>query len=233
MLPHPFDLLPSSASTLRRVKKGAVLFRRDDPATAMYHVIAGQVHLLRHTRQGDDVIIHRAHCDESFAEAALFSARYHCDAVAAVDTDLVRIDKSHALVRMKRDPYFAIAISARFAGQIQIYRRRLEIIAIRDARSRVFAAAADGMLTGSIKQVAAQIGLTHEAVYRALSSLVRAGKLIKTGRGCYRLEGSALANEHADIGTGAGALREQFGEFGQHGLEIGLEREGRVDDHQA
>ena len=233
MLPHPFDLLPPSASTPRRVKKGAVLFHREDPATAMYHVIAGQVHLLRHTRQGDDVIIHRVHCNESFAEAALFSATYHCDAVAAADTELVRIDKVPALVRMKRDPDFAIAISARFAGQIQRYRRRLEIVAIRDARSRVFAAAADGMLTGSIKQAAAQIGLTHEAVYRALSSLVRSGRMTKTGRGCYSLAASALADEHADVGSGAGALREQLGEFGQHGLEVGLEREGRVDDHQA
>ncbi|MBU2486676.1 MAG: Crp/Fnr family transcriptional regulator [Alphaproteobacteria bacterium] len=169
------------------MKKGVALFHRDDPATAMYHVISGQVHLLRHTRQGDEVVIHRAHDDESFAEAALFSPVYHCDAVAGADSELVRIDKIAALERMKTDPDFAIAISARFAGQIQNYRRRLEIVAIRDAKARVFAAVADGMLTGNIKPVAAQIGLTHEAIYRALSSLARAGRLIKTGRGRYRL----------------------------------------------
>ena len=153
----------------------------------MYHVISGQVHLLRHTRQGDEVIIHRAQADESFAEAALFSPVYHCDAVAAADTELVRIDKAATLERMQQDPDFAIAISARFAGQIQNYRRRLEIVAIRDAKARVFAAVADGMLSGHIKSGAAQIGLTHEAVYRALSSLVRAGRLTKAGRGSYRL----------------------------------------------
>lgn len=153
----------------------------------MYHVISGQVHLLRLTRQGDEVIIHRARADESFAEAALFSPVYHCDAVAAADSELVRVDKAAVLEGMKRDPDFAIAIAARFAGQIQNYRRRLEIVAIRDAKARVFAAVADGMLSGHIKAGAAQIGLTHEAVYRALSSLVSSGKLIKTGRGNYRL----------------------------------------------
>lgn len=181
------------------MKKGIALFHRDDPATAMYQVISGQVHLLRHTRQGDEVIIHRAHGDESFAEAALFSAAYHCDAVAAADSELLRIDKTAVLERMKQDPDFAMAIAARFAGQIQNYRRRLQIIAIRDAKARVFAALADGMLTGSIKPAAAQIGLTHEAMYRALSSLVRAGRLIKTGRGSYRLKGSALADQQPHL----------------------------------
>jgi CRP-like cAMP-binding protein len=199
MLPPPFDLLPSSALTPRSVKKGQALFRRNDPATAMYHVTLGQVHLLRHTRRGDEVIIHRAHADESFAEAALFSAAYHCDAVAASETELVRVDKAAILERMKQDPDFAVAMCARFAGQIQNYRRRLETVAIRDARSRVFAAVADGMLTGDIKSMAAQIGLTHEAVYRALSSLVRAGRLVKTGRGSYRLEGSALADQESNL----------------------------------
>lgn len=199
MLPYPFDLLPPSALTPRSVKKGGSLFRRNDPTTAMYHLTAGQVHLLRHTRQGDEVIIHRAHADESFAEAALFSPAYHCDAVAAADSELLRIDKAAVLERMKQDPDFAMAIAARFAGQIQNYRRRLEIIAIRDAKARVFAAVADGMLTGSIKPAAAQIGLTHEAVYRALSSLVRAGRLVKTGRGSYRLEGSALADQEPNL----------------------------------
>jgi len=187
MLPSPFDLLPSSATSSRTVKKGAALFHRNDPATAMYHVRTGQVHLLRQTSQGDEVVIHRVDNDESFAEAALFSPVYHCDAVAAADTELVRIDKASILVRMKQDPDFALAISARFAGQIQNYRRRLEILAIRNARSRVFAAVADGMFSGEVKAGAAQIGLTHEAVYRALSSLVRAGRLIKTGRGRYLL----------------------------------------------
>ncbi|WP_290775775.1 Crp/Fnr family transcriptional regulator [Hoeflea sp.] len=187
MLPSPFHLLPSSASTSRTLRKGAALFHRNDPATAMYHVRTGQVHLLRHTSQGDEVVIHRVDDDESFAEAALFSPVYHCGAVAAADTELVRIDKASILERMQQDPDFAIAISARFAGQIQNYRRRLEIVAIRDARSRVFAAVADGIFASQVKAGAAQIGLTHEAVYRALSSLVRAGRLIKTGRGRYRL----------------------------------------------
>ncbi|MEM5473346.1 Crp/Fnr family transcriptional regulator [Hoeflea sp. AS60] len=187
MLPHTFGLLPSAASAPKFLKKGVSLFRRNDPATAMYYVLAGQVDLLRYTSQGDEVVIHRACARETFAEAGLFSDSYHCDAVAAADTELVRIDKSAVLQRMQLEPDFAIAISARFAGQIQNYRRRLEVVAIRDATNRVFAAVGDGMLTVSIKTFAAQIGLTHEAVYRALAALVRCGRLTKTGRGSYVL----------------------------------------------
>ena len=199
MLPHPLNLLPPSALTLKLLRKGVPLFHRNDPAKALYHVNIGIVHLLRYTRNGDEVIVHRAHGNEGFGEAALFSPVYHCDAVTAADTELVCIDKAAVLELMKADPNFAIAVSAHFAAQIQNYRRRLEILAIRDARDRVFAAVADGMLDGNIKLVAAQIGLTHEAMYRALSSLVRTGRLIKTGRGCYELKESVLAHQHANL----------------------------------
>ncbi|WP_299864662.1 Crp/Fnr family transcriptional regulator [uncultured Hoeflea sp.] len=187
MLPEPFQSLPVSAITTALIAEGAALFRRDDPGKAIFLVQSGGFKLLRYTRQGDEIVIHRAGPGESFAEAALFSPRYHCDAIATADARVIRIEKPAVLKLMRIDPEFALAISARFAGQIQDYRRRLEILAIRDAESRVFAAMADGFLTSDIKTLAAQIGLTHEAVYRALAVLVRKGRLIKTGRGAYAL----------------------------------------------
>ena len=187
MLPSPFNLLPASALSKQDLTKGTTLFRRNDPATAMFYVVSGQLELLRYTGQGDEVVIHRALFGETFAEAAVFSDIYHCDAVASETAVVVRISKESVLDEMRADSEFAMAISARFAGQIQNYRRRLEVLAIRDAKSRVFAALADGMLSGSIKSFAAQIGLTHEAVYRALSALTRSGRLVKTARGDFKL----------------------------------------------
>jgi hypothetical protein len=109
--------------------------------------------------------------------------------VIAAEPDRIhrQISKAAVLERMRTDQDFAVAISARFAGQIQDYRRRIEITAIRNASDRVFAAVADGLLSRDIKSFAGLIGLSHEATYRALAALTQQGRLIKTGRGTYAL----------------------------------------------
>ena len=61
------------------------------------------------------------------------------------------------------------------------------MLTIRSAEERVLAAVSDGLLDGSIKRFAAEIGLTHEATYRTLARLVSREKLRKTGRGSYSL----------------------------------------------
>lgn len=189
MLPSPFHLLPPPALSRRPVERGTVIARRDDRANAVYFLESGSVALVRYTELGDEIVIHRPQPGETFCEAALFSPFYHCDVIATETTQLIAINKTAVLDQMRNDPDFALAVSERFAGQIQEGRRRLEILAIRDARSRVFAAVADGLLGSDIKSLASFIGLTHEATYRALSSLVRSGKLIKTGRGRYAISG--------------------------------------------
>ena len=78
-------------------------------------------------------------------------------------------------------------MASRFAHQVQTYRRRLEILAIRSAEQRVLEAVWDGMMKNDITSFAATIGLTREATYRALAALARSGRLRKTARGTYCL----------------------------------------------
>lgn len=187
MLPRPFNLLPREALSARKLERASAIVRRDDPAEAMFFIKSGRADLLRYTEQGDEIVIHRARAGETICEAALFSPRYHCDVIAAEPAEFTVISKAAVLERMRTDQDFAVAISARFAGQIQDYRRRIEITAIRNANNRVFAAVADGLLSRDIKSFSGLIGLSHEATYRALAALAKQGRLIKTGRGAYAL----------------------------------------------
>lgn len=189
MLPKPFHLLAPTALSRKMLDRGAVVARREDRADALFFLESGSVSLVRYTGLGDEIVIHRAQAGETMCEAALFSPAYHCDVIATEPTQLITISKAAVLGQMRNDLDFALAVSAQFAGQIQEGRRRLEILAIRDARSRVFAAVADGLLGPDIKSLASFIGLSHEATYRALASLANSGRLIKTGRGQYRLPG--------------------------------------------
>lgn len=187
MLPSPFDTLPKSAQRSCDLLAGTALFHQGNPTRGLFYLQTGQVHLERTTEQGDDILIHREKPNETFAEASLFSAGYHCNAVIVEDSHLIELKRREVLARFQTDPHFAVALADRFAKQVQGYRRRLELVAIRRADERVFAALADGGLEDGIKTFASEIGLTHEATYRALAKLVKKQRIYKMGRGKYSL----------------------------------------------
>lgn len=185
MLPNPLDQLPDAARFSFRIKKGTVLFRQGDKPQAYYFVERGIVRLVRHSSTGDEITIHRSLPEETFAEASLFADENHCDAIAECDAVLFRLDKKTTLDLMENNPRFAKLLAARFAQQVQHYRRRIEFLSIRSAERRVLTAVEEGWLTTDIKRFANQIGLSHEATYRALSKLVQKGRLHKIARGHY------------------------------------------------
>ncbi len=188
MLPSPFHLVPSTAQRNCRLEAGEVAFRQDDKTRGLFYVLVGKIELRRFTEAGQSVIIHRAKGGETFAEASLFSENYHCDAIATTKCHLIELDRAMIMQMFYSDPDFALAIAKRFAGQNQNYRRKLEILAIKSAEKRVLAAIVEGLLNENIKDFAAEIGLTHEAVYRGLARLVVKGLLVKTGRGRYEVK---------------------------------------------
>ena len=187
MLPNPFSALPAKLLTLQEVSSGEAVFAMGEKPTGFFYVIEGEFHLLRNTEAGDPAVIHRAYTGEFFAEASLFSDTYHCIAEAKANTRLIKIDREGTLNFMTTNARFSNDLSAYLARQVQSYRSLIEVRSIRSAEERVLAAVADGWLKGSVVSFATQIGLTHEATYRALSSLVRRNVLKRTGRGQYNL----------------------------------------------
>lgn len=181
----PFHRLPADAVTVLPVGQGAVIFRQGDRATGLFRVIRGSVVLRRATATGAPVVLHRATTGQLFAEASVFSAEYHCDAVCTQDGDVARIDKAAVAQALRADPDFAESFARLLAVQVQQYRQILELMSIQSARDRVLSAVHSGLLSGSVVEFSARIGLTHEACYRALRRLVDEGRLVKTARGRY------------------------------------------------
>lgn len=183
--PSPFDTLADNALHYRELGSGHQLFRQGAKTTAMYYLQNGTITLSRWGANGDEVIIHTAHDGESFAEAALFSDSYHCNAQTRTACVLWEISKPALLSAFSTEPAFALELTAKFARQVQVLRHQKELLAIRSAPERVYAAMCEGMLTSDIKLFAASIGLAHETVYRALAKLVAEGRVVKTAWGLY------------------------------------------------
>lgn len=188
------DWLPASVrerSTHRKLAAGEALFRQGDRAAAIFAVEHGRVRLIRHTVDDREVALHTARRGELFAEAALFSDAYQCDAVATTNSAVRAYPKRELLTALRGDPALAEHFMAVLARQVHALRTRLEERNIRSARERVLhhlalTAGPDGRtvrIDGRLMDLAAEIGLSHEVLYRTLAALEKDGLISRTRSG--------------------------------------------------
>ena len=186
-LPSPLNELPEKDRRIRCFSVNEQVFSQGEQTRGVFYLVSGEVKMVRVTEDGHEILIHRAVADTLFAEASLFTETYHCDAIVSKDAYLVECSRASILRAYKSDTDFSIAIGALFAEQLQTTRKRLELLSIRNAEERVFAALVEGLLIDDVKSFAADISLSAEATYRALGKLSKVGKVRKTGYGRYEI----------------------------------------------
>jgi CRP-like cAMP-binding protein len=185
-----FESLATKPPARRELDSGERLFRAGDRVTALYVIAAGRLKLVRTSIGGSEVTLHRAGKGESFAEPSLFSERYHCDAVAEIASEVLVYSKADIISGFEAKPERMMVLLRHLGGQVQALRARAEILSIHAATERLMCyfrlqiPAGANVLNVDMtwKQVAAEIGLTHEALYRALARLEREGAIRRNGR---------------------------------------------------
>jgi CRP-like cAMP-binding protein len=200
------DWLPETvraAGTERALEAGQSLFRQGARTLGLYEVVRGKVRLARFDRSGREVVLYSASAGETIAEASLFSSTYHCEAVATTDAVVRLYPKALVLAELEGNPQAARAFMAMLARQVMNLRTSLEQRNIRSARERVrhylaVNLSADGQTVsppGSLKDLAARLGLTHEALYRTLADMQKDGE-IERGEGKIRVLRSPYDPDH-------------------------------------
>ena len=187
MLPDPFSHLTATACRTIDMQKGDVLFRQNQTTSGLYRVASGCVTLQRTGLGGETLTLHRAVSGGLFAEASVFSATYHCDAICTEAGSVIKIAKADVVATMQSDPAFAEGFTRLFAVQVQQYRAHIELLAIPSAKERILAAVQQGYFDGTVTELATCINLSHEACYRALRGLCDDGRMLQVGRGKYTL----------------------------------------------
>jgi len=174
------DLKPSGLSLV----KGEHLFFQGDQVESFYYLKTGKIKLIRHTVEGGQALIHVALAGETFAEASLFSSRYHCSAIAVSTSEIMRYKKSDLLIYLEQNPSAMKGLLKMFAQQVRDLRTVNEIKNIRSAKERILMFINNEMNAGKelclsmlLKDVAYKIGMTHETFYRELKKLEQAGVL--------------------------------------------------------
>jgi CRP-like cAMP-binding protein len=174
---------------VRTLAGGEPLFRQGEPATVVFLIARGRLRMVRHLASGDRITIHTGRTGELFAEGSLFSDVYQCDAIAAAPARVRACGKAEILAAIDSSPSTMLALLAQVTRSLHHARSMRELRNIRSADDRVvrhlhLSASKDGAVVFDrpLLEVAEDLGLTHEAYYRALATLARADVIKRTGR---------------------------------------------------
>lgn len=167
-----FGRIAAMAGEPSRFEPGETLFRQDDPVCSLFAVAEGTVRLVRHGSAGDAVILQRASRGDVVAEASIYSRTYHCGAECLAATAVLCVSAERFREVLSNDGAFALEWTAFLARSVQTARARTEILAahtIEERLARWRAWFGEMPEKGRWKDLAAEIGVTPEALYRALA----------------------------------------------------------------
>jgi CRP/FNR family transcriptional regulator, dissimilatory nitrate respiration regulator len=163
------------------------LFTTGQRPAWMYFVVDGEAVMSRCDREGRRLILQRA-SGTFLAEASLRSERYHCDAHVSGDSTLLRFQRDALRAAIDEDAPTRWAWIGMLAAEIRLQRSHAERMALRTVRERLLhlllvQSDAGGRLRlpGTRKDLAAQLGVSHEALYRAIATLTREQILLAEG----------------------------------------------------
>ena len=180
-LDNLFGEIPSF--TIKSYAPNEAIFNQGEKASHIYAVEKGQVKLERPTIEGRSIIMYTAYSGDSFAEAALFSEAYHCNAIAACASVVHFYPKQEILDILLSNPQKFLEFTALLSSQVRSLRSKLELRNILSARDRILqyllltATPGQSSITidSSLKDVAMELGLAQETLYRELSQLEEDG----------------------------------------------------------
>ena len=176
------------------VKKNDRVFLAGAMPVWMFYVIAGEVTLERTGMHGESVVLQRTR-QGFISEASLKVSRYHCDAVAVTDTHVIKVPVKALNHALDQDPAFASRWISMLNSEVRRLRLHLERLNMKSIRDRLIhlieTEGKDGRfpIPSGLKTLAGELGVTHEALYRAIAALQTEG-VIKKDDGCLVLKKS-------------------------------------------
>ena len=180
------NLLPKgllSECRSRPFSRGDHLFHQGKKPEYMYFVVSGEVILTRANLHGEPITLQR--CKGGFvSEASLLTDVYHCDAIAT-HSGLAITLPIQSLRDALMDSNFSLKWVQLLSKEIMRLRTQSERLGLKDIKSKlIHLIETDGksgtfQLQSDLKSMASEIGVTHEALYRAIATLEKEGLLIR------------------------------------------------------
>ena len=189
------DVLAAVAgfSRLKKLEKGAHLFRRQQCPEGFYVVQNGAINVHRFTSDGKERVIHVFRAPESLAEAYLATETLFFEDARALEPSMViMVPKREFLTLLLHRPELGLRILASLSRQLQELEGVLEDRQSKDVETRLaewlLRHIADGTSRMGVKlettksMVASEVGTSRETLSRTLAKFRKAGWLEVRGR---------------------------------------------------
>ena len=164
-------------------EKGDYLFHQGKKPEYMFFIVSGEAVLTRISSHGEPTILQR--CKGGFvSEASLLVDAYHCDAIATHNGQAITLPIK-SLREALADSKFSMKWVQLLSKEIMRLRTQSERLGLKDIRSKlIHLIETEGkqgvlILQSDFKSMASEIGVTHEALYRAIATLEKEGLLEK------------------------------------------------------
>lgn len=155
---------------------GDLLFRLGERPSAVLYLVSGEIRLTRRSTDGAEVVLQRSRSG-FFAEASMESDRYHCDGVASESGELLRFPVAAFREAVAHNAEFRNAWLGHLMREVRRLRAQCERLSLNGAAARVLHYIETEGTNGTVvlsqtkKVWAAELGLSHEALYRTLRKL--------------------------------------------------------------
>ncbi len=176
----PKHLIPSCEEL--DVAKGTWLFKAGQNPARMFFVVSGEVILERPGLQGATVILQRTR--RGFvSEASLKSSKYHCHGQVVANSKIIQIPILEVRNAIDGDTAFAGRWIVMLNTEVKRLRLQCERLSLSKVQDRFIhlleTEGVDGHypIGTGIKSLAAELGVTHEALYRCIYAMEKQGKL--------------------------------------------------------
>jgi len=165
-----------------RLQRNDALFHINEQPASIFYILSGEVRLVRYSQSGSEVVLQRK-SSGFIAESSLNSLAYHCDALVGVDSDLLAFPLTDFRAALNK-PQFRDYWIDLLAGEVRRLRAQTERLSLNSSAERILHyLASEGsngtvVLAHSRKAWAAELGISHESLYRTLARLRKSGHLV-------------------------------------------------------
>lgn len=128
----------AAIAVLKSVDKGDYLFREGAPSHGFYIVQSGAISVHKLSASGKEQVIHVFRAGESFAEAALATAKgYPADARAIEPSELLLVEKAGFVALLKQQPELALRMLSSMSLHLRMLVAQIEDLTSKDVETRL------------------------------------------------------------------------------------------------
>lgn len=130
----------ASIATKRTYVKGEVLFSEGEAAVGFFLIASGNVKLCKISSDGKEKVLHFAHPNETFAEAAFFGdGGYPAEARALEKVEALYFTRDSFMGLLERNPRFALNLIVTLSLSVRRFARQIEELTFAEVPSRLAA----------------------------------------------------------------------------------------------